>query len=258
MPEPGGVETNEKISVAYGKRIIGLENPQNMSKDEFERSNELLFHGAKEPFSYDPSFVYNKDFYTTYDGSLTLGTGFYTTPNMEQAKNYSYVRQVNPEGSSLNVESFLPNRAVMLDLRERETLQENAPISKDMFERWREKFVRYYKDQDLGSLPWYETAFLTEYLKHLDGLAKYPDIDLRPMLWTDTDKRLMDGSYPSPPWVDLFQQFMITEGYDGVIYIEGGEGEKGEPAPTYCFFNTKAIDTYEGWQKRASVTTKQK
>ena len=258
MPDISVTEP-EKIDgqrVPYGKRTIGTENPEKMTSEEFMNSKELLFHGSGIPFSYDLNFKYDSDFYKTFDGSLTLGTGFYSTPNKDQAENYSQERQVGTEGKSLNVIAVLPKKAEMLDLRGKNTLQENAPIPKELFEKWREKFVRYYKDQDKNSIPWYEDKFQKSYLEHLDKLAEFPDIDLRSMLWTGGDERTHDGWYPSPTWVDLFAQFMRDEGYDGVIYIEGGEGQKGESSPTYCFFNTGVVDTYEGWQMRKSEATK--
>lgn len=250
MSELGRIETDEKASKPFGKRIIGLENPENMSREQFLNSQELLFHGSREPIEYNPKFVYDKDFYSTQDGSLTLGTGFYTTPDKEQAENYSFVRQAGTEKETLHTISLLPKNAEMLDLRDKTNSEFNSFLPREIFEKWREKFVRYYKSQDRSKLPWYEEKFETTYLQHLDKLAEYPNVDLRSMLWTGADKNVPDGWYPSPPWVELFSDFMRDEGYDGVIYIEGGEGEKNKAAPTFCFFNTEVIDTYEGWQKR--------
>lgn len=251
MPEPGPIEVAEKTPQPSGKRVIGVNNPEEMSRDEFSNSSELLFHGSRKSFNYNPKFAYDTDFYTTQDGSLTLGTGFYATPDRQQAENYSFVRQSGTERRPLNVISLLPKKAIMLDLRQSDDLEENSSLPKELFERWREKFVRHYKDQDRAKLPWYENAFETKYLQHLDKLAKYPDIDLRSMLWTCPDKRAADGFYPSPPWMDLFAQFMRDEGYDGVIYIEGGEGAKGGSSPTFCFYNIEKIGTYESWHQKA-------
>lgn len=250
MADIKAIETETKFFQPYGKRIIGLEDPSNMTLQEFNNSKELLFHGSKEPLKYNPKFVYDDDFYTTQDGSLTLGVGIYTTTDQDQAKNYSYVRQIDPKDSPLYVTTLLPNQAVMLDLRERDSLAQNAPISKEMFERWREKYVRYYKNQDRSNLEWYINQFEAEYMIHLDNLSKYPDIDLRSMLWTGPDKRTQDGWYPGPPWVDLFNKFMTEEGYDGVIYIEDGEEEKRGPSPTYCFYNLEKLGDYETWHPK--------
>lgn len=219
MSDVGAIEAKDKeeLAIPYGKRIVGIDNPQNMTEEEFSLSSEILFHGSKDPVNYDHNYHYDSDFYMTQDGSLTLGTGFYTTPDKIQAENYSYVR--GAEGKILHVISLLPNKAVMLDLREKDSLKENAPLPKEIFDGWRERFVRYYKDQDKNLLPWYESQFLNEYLKHLDAMSQFSNIDLRSMLWTSSDKRLHDGFYPSPPWVELFSQFMREIGYDGVIYI---------------------------------------
>jgi hypothetical protein len=254
MAEPGQTDTNECTSIPYGKRIIGIEDPQKLTREEFNKSKELLFHGSIEPFAYSPRFAYDENFCSTYDGSMTLGSGIYTTPDRNQAENYSLVRQ-QTEGSLPYIAVFLPNKAVMLDLREKNSLAKNAPIPKELFEKWRERYVRFYKDQDRSKLPWYENRFETEYLAHLDKLAQFPNIDLRVMLWTGSDSRIKDGFYPGPPWVDLFSQFMKDEGYDGVIYREGGEGEKGKDSPTFCFFNLEKINTFEGWQKRKELMT---
>jgi hypothetical protein len=234
----------------YGKRIIGIEDPEKMTQGEFNQSKQLLFHGSDGPFEFNPKFDYSDpQSLATKDGSLTLGLGFYTTPVKTEAENYSMVRQVESEKPPVYIQALLPKDAVMFDCRERWT-KRNAPIPKELFEKWREEFVRYYKDQDRSKLPWYETQFQDEYLKHLDVLAQFPDIDLRSMLWTGADNRTHDGWYPSPSWVELFAKFMKKEGYDGVIYNEGGEGKNAKGSATYCFFNTEVIDTYEGWQKR--------
>jgi len=244
------VQKDINIQEPYGLRVIGTQNPEEMTREEFDNSPDLLFHGASEPFIYDPKFAYNSNFYTNNDGSATLGTAFYTTLNKLQAENYSYVRMMPHENEPLNVVELLPKNARMLDLREKTSLEKNAPVPKEFFEKWREKFVRHYKEEDKENTPWHIRSFETRYLVHLDKLEKLPDIDLRSMLWTSVDRRLTDGKYPSPPWIDLFSAFMKGKGYDGVIYIEGGEGKKGADNATYCFYNTEAINTFEGWHKK--------
>ncbi len=47
-----------------------------------------------------------------------------------------------------------------------------------------------------------------------------------------------------------FQKFMVSKGYDGMIYREGGEGKDKEPLTSYVFYNPRVVDTWEGWNKR--------
>jgi hypothetical protein len=48
----------------------------------------------------------------------------------------------------------------------------------------------------------------------------------------------------------IFRDFMLSLGIDGMIYREGGEGENRAPLTGYVFYNPEVIDTYAGWINR--------
>jgi hypothetical protein len=47
-----------------GERIIGLRDPRLMTKEEFDQSPEILYHGTSDPnFHYNPLFNYDSEEY---------------------------------------------------------------------------------------------------------------------------------------------------------------------------------------------------
>jgi hypothetical protein len=239
-------------SLPLGAKIIGEVDPRGLTAEEFKNSPDLLFHGSKSHFNLNPNLDYSgEQYFVENDGSLTLGTGFYTTSDRSAAEDYSLIRQ---KGEAVRqkketepvILELLPHKAAMLDLRNEKSSDQNIPIPRTLFEKWRERFVRYYKEADRTK----QHPFEGEYLRYLDEIAEFPDIDLRTMLQTGTDIRLRSNYYTAPPWGQLFADFMKSEGYDGVIYFERGEGENKKISASYAFYNLEKIGTFEDWQKR--------
>ena len=81
-----------------------------------------------------------------------------------------------------------------------------------------------------------------------------PAVDLRVMLETAPDPNLRSRYLPSPPWMKMFSNFMQQEGYDGIVYIEGGEGAKRQNSQSYVFYNLERVGTYDSWQSRKPQT----
>ena len=149
--------------------------------------NHLIFYFTApcKPLSFSPVHDYRSEDYLrdTDDGSATLGFGFYTTDNKDEASNYSFVRQGRNVQAHLIVTPILPYQARVL------------------------------------------------------GTAHSP--------------RTRNSVYmPSPPWAYLFSDFMREEGYDGLVYNEGGEGHQAKGGTSYVFYNLDTIGTYESWRER--------
>ncbi|MDO8570833.1 MAG: hypothetical protein Q7R97_04590 [Candidatus Daviesbacteria bacterium] len=249
------VELGRKNPEPFGLRIVGEVNPKTLTKEQFSASSEILYHGSPKPFIFSPEFDYlNSEYCTNSDGSETLGQGFYSTAEKEIAENYSDVRK-NSEDDRFVLE-IIPFKAKMLDLRDKENLSRIVPVPKDLFDSWFYSFKKYFfEDQGRKNLPSYFQQMESEYFQHLVKLKnreielKKVDFDLRVLLETSPFIPIHSQDYPSPFWMHRFSNFMQTLGYDGLIYIEGGEGEKRKNHTSFVFYNLSKIGTYESWQK---------
>jgi hypothetical protein len=91
---------------------------------------------------------------------------------------------------------------------------------------------------------------LVEYYLYLNTLAKTNEqFDLRVMLGTAPHTVLKSPNWPSPAYMRTFTNFMKSLGFDGLIYIEGGEGPNRKDHNSFVFYNLKKVGTYEYWQK---------
>ncbi|MHA2060877.1 MAG: hypothetical protein ACW963_01110 [Candidatus Sifarchaeia archaeon] len=247
-------KSSEVVLEPIGVRVIGDIDPRTLSEKEFNQSPDLLFHGAMGDFEFSREYDYRSpDYYEKSDGSQTLGEGFYTTAERDVAENYSILRQTGQEISPVVVE-VLPYQAKVLDLRAKTDQLKTAPVSEDFFNKWYEKFTTYYKTDDpRENLPWYVHAGEAEYMSYLNTLKKLrPTPDLRVMLGTAPTGTLEIPTlnYPSPPWMKLFSNFMIEEGYDGLIHNEGGEGKDAKNHTSYVFYNLETVGNFESWHEQ--------
>lgn len=245
-----------------GDIVIGNVDPKTLTKEQFEQSSGLLFHGAGKDFSFSQEFRY-EDFLNP--GSHTIGSGFYATDRKEEAEKYSQARR----GERIVVVSILPYQARMLDLRARDNPGINAPVPQDFFESYLE-FIKedfqsrwggYNSREDSDFINLHkpdDEVFADERMKRVNRFWQYhfaqtylgvlrrlkqsqKPVELRSMLSIFGEAGISE--YASL----LFPKFMIQRGYDGVIYIEGGD-ISGQSKPTsYAFFNLKKIGTYETW-----------
>ncbi|MCR4305955.1 MAG: hypothetical protein NUV73_02640, partial [Candidatus Daviesbacteria bacterium] len=193
------------------------------------------------------------------DASQTLGVGLYTTDSYEAAVTYSAVRQFNDQALPI-VETFLPFQAKMLDFRLESDPTQNASVPKALFKEWL-KFFESYIDSRAPSqreensakslitnhgglqVAWEQVDFRREseddYLERLKAMQTKPKVDLRVMFGTVT--------VGSPSWDRLITKFFLSKGYDGLIYIEGGEGKKKQDHNSYIFYNSKKVGTFNNW-----------
>ncbi len=89
--------------------------------------------------------------------------------------------------------------------------------------------------------------FLNEAKQDVDSGER---IDLRVMLCTALCPKLQAHNWPHPCYMKLFSNFMVSEGYDGLVYIEGGEGAKAQNHPSSISYNLEKFGTYDNWQSR--------
>ncbi len=221
-----------------------------MSQQEFESSPDILFHGSAKPFKFRPVYSYqDSEYLKDNDGSSTLGFGFYTSNSKTEAHNYSHVRQ-GGKPELAYVTPVLPFQARVLDLRWKDDQTRNAPIPRELAEAWKSAFFDYYnnrkpRENSVGQI---HNSMENEYTNHLAKALNLKAVDLRVLLQTAGSPELKSSKYPGPPWSLLFPEFMRAQGYDGLIYNEGGEGWDSH-GPSYVFYNLEKIGTFESWQK---------
>ena len=236
---------------AVGIRVLGESDPRTMTREQFEQSPDLLFHGTRRPMRFSSKFDYrSKEYLADTDGSTTLGFGFYTSDSQTEASNYSVVRQ-NRADAPLIVISVLPHEARVLDLRRKNALAENASISRELALKWKERFLRYLQTRPPreGNIGAIHDSHEHEYAQYLEKVLALEEIDLRLLLGTRGSKEIKSIGAQSPMWLMVFSDFMLEEGYDGLVYNEGSEVKQGKGGASYVFYNLKKIGTYESWHE---------
>ena len=226
-----------------------------MTREQFEQSPDLLFHGTPREMRFSPEFDYRSQGYLTdNDGSTTLGFGFYAADNQAEASNYSIVRQGRADVQPI-VASILPHKARVLDLRRKDELAKNAPIHRELALKWKERFLRYLQTRPPreGNIGAILDSSDQEYAHYLDRVLALDEIDVRVLLETAPSKQVKSRNLPSLPWIMLFSDFMLEEGFDGLIYNEGGEGTQGKGGASYVFYNLKKIGTYYSWHEDEKI-----
>lgn len=234
-----------------GDRILGEVNPRTMTKQEFESSPDILFHGSAKPFQFRPIYSYqDSEYLKENDGSSTLGFGFYTSDSQTEAHNYSHVRQGGKPELAF-VTPVLPFQAKVLDLRWKDDSTRNAPFPADLVEAWKKAFFAYYQNRKprAGNVGGVHDQMENDYTNHLEKALKLKAVDLRVLLQTAGSPELKSSKYPGPPWTTLFPEFMKSQGYDGLIYNEGGEGWDSH-GPSFVFYNLDKIGTFESWDNQ--------
>ncbi|MBI2330073.1 hypothetical protein HYU94_01665 [Candidatus Daviesbacteria bacterium] len=260
LPKSSQERTQTKNLEPIGVRVIGDVDPSTLIEEQFNKNPDLLYHGAASHFEYQQTFDYRSEEYcTSSDGSQTLGEGFYTTDSVRSAENYSLVRQ-HHDVSQFIVMKMLPYQARVFDFRVVTDPTVNAPVSVDLFNKWYEHYRNYFGNQKITeNQPWNIRAMELEYWNFLNRAKRLVDtgelIDLRVMLGTTFFTRLQAPNWPSPCYMKLFANFMVGQGYDGLVYVEGGEGAKRQNSPSYVFYNLEKVGTYNSWQSRKPRTS---
>jgi hypothetical protein len=174
-------ESNKDL-VPIGDRILGVNDPRKMSRQEFDSSPDLLFHGAVGPFVFERKIISGPN-------SQTVGVGFYATDDRENASLYSKIRK-NFQGEP-DVVKMLPYQARVLDLRSQDNPQVNTPVTQEFITKYRDYVIaqlqsRFPDGQPDVTTDWQNTLRfqkLTGYRSRLNGLIfGQGRVDLREMM----------------------------------------------------------------------------
>ncbi len=270
----GTTEILATVDKPVGLMVLGERNPVGMTREGFSSDPGLLFHGTKELFEFKRGFDYSKG---GGSHSWTIGEGFYTTPERYDAKLFSLAFDAREPV----VLEFLPFQAKVFDFRQVSDLKKNAYVPSDMLtgyveyysaiynEKWGnydpkedDEFIRTHPSgkikqppTDATFLDYFkseETQFDEErsirskksfsYLiasQYLVILRNFTDkkVDLREMLSVKGDPQVSEYA------CKFFRDFILTEGYDGIVYVEGGDHPEHQlrgPA-SVVFFNLEKI-----------------
>lgn len=239
-----------------GEVVIGTVDPRNLTKEQFDTTPGLLFHGTGTEFSYSSSGKYDIS-KVVGDGTTDYGLGFYTTDNKRQAESYSITRS-GDKTKVPTVYSFLPANARMLDVRDKNNPDQNGTLPSELVIEW-VAFLEAYNTNDANYAN--TNQFVKDTLKQ--GVIETFIDPTKQNLAENKPFTIRSASYEEAGifkpnkngLIDIaFQKFMLSKGYDGMIYREGGEGPYADSLTGYVFYNPEAIDTFEGWQARTIQT----
>ncbi len=258
-------ETTENAETATAQHPEKRKEQQQPETTYYEG---ILYHGAPRAFQFRVDYRFDDP---QADGSATLGLGLYTSDEADVAVNYSEVRsgRDNPP----HVYSLCAPDAKFLDFRGE--AGNNVPVTREMLIKWTEYFSKQLSREiaekpDLGPAEIVEDvpgkdyrrlkinydliwrALKQQYLAFLYELPEREAVDLRVMLGTGPTgpnradfRRFPSGS---PPWVHYFRRFVLDElQYDGIIYIEGGEGKKAKEHNTFVIYNLDKVFFSKEW-----------
>lgn len=232
-PQTLDLESERKLETARVE-TIGHEDPRLLTKEQFDKK-AWLYHAARNPnFRVESSFDYSQDL---VDGA-TLGCGLYVTASKEQADGYA---QIRPGATTFKL---LPHQAHLLNLTASHELV-NLSFPKEIVAEW----IDYAKPkimeraQDAGT-QWFIQHRLFSVLKKMNELPSKSLIDLRSDI-------LDTGNSPFSIIDDIWQAFCALKGWDGIIFVEGGEDHFSRNFDrTYAIYNASKIGTYDDWQQR--------
>ncbi len=270
-----------------GDVIIGDADPRTLTRDEFSSSSQLLFHGSADKFDFFQDFEIS--FGTTMVNSHKLGPGFYAVNNRYDAEAYS--ESFDKKRQEPVVTEILPFQARMFDFRQKDDITHNATVPDVMFREYKE-FAEQYFDRKYEN---YDPQADADYVKNAPKVAglptgnmvedyfpnwNYVDSDAKQRAaklseWSDSRKyrstlnRLSQsngvylremtsasGNEDSSEYAgSLFKDFITGKGFDGIIYIEGGDNRVKHKNPiSYVFYNLKTIGTYETYHEAETTT----
>lgn len=243
-------EILENVDQPIGEKVLGTINPKTLIREEFESSPELLFHGSSRPFIFSRDFDYHDPEYLGIDEgtSVTLGMGFYTT-DRGNATDYSHVRaSFSERETNPHVTAVLPYQARCLDLRSGLDPSRNAPLPQELIDKWIEFYRASTQNPDR-----YKGLPIARHLERMDEEYLNWLSDLNERKIRDLKMLLRTNEYPGPPWTYTFSDFMIHQGFDGLVYNEGSEKNRDQSVTTYVFYNLDKIGTYETWHQEREV-----
>lgn len=252
------------------------EDTAQSEKPEVTYVETLLFHGAKAEFQFSSEYTFDNP---ENDGSFTLGEGMYLTAKMDHALDYSEVRQRAKEYKPL-VYSVSSENCKFLDFRGADG--NNVPVPTEIVTQWRDCFKQDLARQisqkpDLGpervevAVPgsttmrikinreYMEREDLVLYLNYLDEVVQSSKpVEIRELLGTAPVREMkttFTGNETAPPWSRLFRTFVTDQlHYDGLIALEGGEGNMKGLHASYVVYNLDAITVSQQPLARDTLT----
>lgn len=270
-----------------GPVTIGHDNPAGITQEDWVENQNLLFHGAVARFDFRRGFNYLTD---QIDGfhSHTAGEGFYTTPKYEDAlmyamafsgKNEPVVISLLPyqarmfdfrsqdQGTNAKVPSELFHAYIsFINKKVSSTWKDYNPVEDEEFvkthplggpdlerranavsfeDHFAIKPTAHDKERSLRVKRIYGYRKALNYYQRLSAMSESGNrVDLREML------SLVGSSEASEYGSRYFSEFMISHGYDGVIFIEGGDHPEHHNPTSYIFYNLNKIGTFEAWNQQ--------
>ncbi len=234
-------EHKQKLETAR-LEVIGEINPSTLSREAFEEK-AWLFHATRGPqFSVRSDYDYEKDFVN----DATLGGGLYTTTDQDLAERYAEIR---PDGTMWKL---MPYQARMLNLTSAQAM-DNLSVPTELAREWFEfaqpKVWEMALNQQLDS------TFRDRFIAAMPKLAELNNkITSRQHIDLRDDILLTPRATQAFSVVDsIWRSFCATKGWDGVIFVEGGErGKTRKNAKSYVFYNPNVIGTFDDWQQRTT------
>lgn len=256
MGEPGvgaTAEVHVQPPTPFGERVIGAIDPRTLSREEFHSSPDLLYHAAGKAFTFNQHAKVS-DYPNRV--SMTLGQGFYTTDSKAEADIYATASERVIAGEQAVVMEFLPYQAKMLDFRNSQDPRMNALVPVDLIKKWKQYYLDDFRKKfppgfktDFENLPpeTQEYRRKSDYVRKLIGVGSEP-LELPDLL---SYPGLITGGAAG----EEFSRFMLDQGYDGAIYIEGGDVPGQKNPVSYVFYNYEKIGTYDNWHADESTSS---
>ncbi len=229
------IETEkERVLEELPVEVVGDIDPMTLTAEQFEQTAWLYHAARKGDFSVESQFDYEKS--EMVDGA-TLASGLYTTVSNEHANKYASIR---PDAK---VFKLMPFQARMLNLTSSKEVK-NVSIPKEIVKDWLDFARKRVLDRAINS-NYLVTERLNEVLSLMPQLETKDFVDLRrDILGTET--------YPFSMVEDIWREFCKKNGWDGIVYVEGGEDSfSKEQDRSYVFYNLEKIGTYQDWQTRS-------
>lgn len=264
---------------------IGQVNPRGISREDFLNAPGLLYNGAGMAFEFDQNFDYSRQPVNSTN-SHTIGKGFYATPKRLDAALFSkafgakeepIVMEVLPYKARMfdfrtkDVSRNAPVPAEML-------ANYVQFVQADFDNNWNGynpeediDFLRTYPPDDVpNEVRRSNPVTFEDYFVTIPG-PNTEERGLRSNRWSNYNDaqnylRILQSKYVANKNVDLremlsllgdataseyashhFHDFMLSQGFDGAIYIEGGDHLEQIKPVSFVFFNLDKLGTYETW-----------
>ncbi len=246
-----GIEPPSEIREPRAEVLLGSVDPKSLTREQFLHSPDLLYHGTGKEFVFDPTWDIFVD--DVKKNRPTVGAGFYTTDNPKEAKMYSRARVPDTNKPSVVV-AVLPYQAKMFDFRAISDIRTNGHVPAAMIKEYAEYYQEWLNSHAEDNSK--DEPNLVERIRHdiMLTLYNYYSQTLKRIVALNSpfELRAMLGTTGKVgeviiPVANIFTTFMLSKGYDGIIYIEGGDNPGQNNPTSFVFYNLSKIGSYESW-----------